>query len=98
MKASAGRKAGAKWPAFIGMILGRNLVVIPNRMIVQSWGAAHWKKTDLESILVLKFSKARPGGRIDLVLANLPDRDYSGVKKGLSTCYWKPWKAYVSRK
>ena len=27
-------KAGGKWSAFDGMILGRNLLLVPNRMIV----------------------------------------------------------------
>ncbi len=95
--ASVSRKVGAKWSAFDGMIYGRNLVVIPNRMIVQAWRAAHWKKTDLDSILILNFSKAPGGGRIDLVHVNVPDHDFKGVTQGWPKYYWKSWKAYLKK-
>lgn len=91
------RKAGTKFSAFAGMIRGRNLLVIPKRMIVQAWRAKHWKATDPDSILVLSFRKVRGGGQIDLVHVNVPGHDYQGVKKGWSTYYWKPWKSYLER-
>ncbi len=94
-KASTSKKAGGRWSAFDGMIHGRNLVVIPNRMIVQAWRAAHWKKTDLDSILILTFSKARGGGRVDLIHVNVPEHDYVGVSRGWPKYYWKPWRAYL---
>src|SRR5664280_1941948 len=67
VKAVASAKVGVKFTAFAGSISGRNLVVIPHRMIVQAWRASHWKKTDLDWILTMTFSKASSGGRIDLV-------------------------------
>ena len=94
-KASVSAKAGAKWTAFDGMILGKNLLVIPGRMIVQAWRASHWKDSDLDSILILNFSKAPGGGRIDLVHAGVPQHDHKGVTKGWPLYYWKPWKAYL---
>ncbi len=97
-KASVSRKVGRKFTIFNGMLSGRNLAVVPNRMIVQAWRAAHWKKTDPDSILILKFSKARGGGRIDLVHVNVPEHDYTGVSRGWPKYYWKPWRAYLRRK
>ncbi len=96
-RARVSSKTGGKFAAFDGMIFGRNLMVVPNRMIVQAWRAAHWKKTDLDSILILTFSKVSTGGRIDLVHVNVPDHDYAGVSQGWPKFYWKPWKAYLSR-
>lgn len=97
-KASTSRKVGGKWSAFDGMIYGRNLVVIPRRMIVQAWRAAHWKKADLDSILILNFNKVRGGGRIDLVHVNVPDHDIAGVSHGWPKYYWNPWRVYLKRK
>jgi hypothetical protein len=37
MPAKISREVGGKWSAFGGMILGKNLVLIPNRMIVETW-------------------------------------------------------------
>jgi activator of HSP90 ATPase len=96
-KASVSRKVGGEFAAFDDMLSGRNLV-IPNRLIVQAWRAAHWKKTDLDSILILNFSKVAGGGRIDLVHVNVPDYDYEGVSLGWPKYYWKPWKRYLKQR
>jgi len=95
---SMSRKAGGRFSAFGGSLIGRNLVVIPGRVIAQTWRSRGWKKTDLDSILILTFSAAPGGGRIDLVHANVPDHDYAGVKDGWVRYYWKPWKAYLKNK
>ena len=94
-KASVSPKVGAKWSAFDGMILGKNLAVVPGRMIVQAWRASHWKDSDLDSVLILNFSPAPGGGKIDLVHAGVPQHDYKGVTKGWPSYYWEPWKAYL---
>jgi activator of HSP90 ATPase len=94
-KASVTAKPGSKWKAFDGMISGRNLVVVPGRMIVQACRASHWKDSDLDSILILNFSKAPGGGRVDLVHVGVPQHDHQGVTKGRPLYYWKPWKVYL---
>ncbi|HMD83322.1 MAG TPA: SRPBCC domain-containing protein [Terriglobia bacterium] len=94
-KASVSARAGAQWTAYDGMISGRNLVVVPGRMIVQAWRASHWKDSDLDSILIMNFSAAPRGGRIDLVHAGVPQHDHQGVTKGWPQYYWNPWKAYL---
>lgn len=94
--AKVGRKAGAAFSAFGGSILGRNLVVVPGKMIVQAWRAAHWKKSDLDSTLVITFGKSPKGGRVELVHANVPDHDHKGVTNGWRDYYWKPWRKYLA--
>lgn len=96
-RATVSAKAGAKFRAFDGMLAGRNLMVIPKRMIVQAWRASHWKKTDPDSILVLRFSKTSRGGRIDLAHVGVPEYDHAGVTKGWPKYYWKPWLAYLKQ-
>lgn len=58
----------------------------------------NWKKNDLDSILILEFSKGKSGGRIDLIHVNVPEHDHKGVQKGWPHYYWKPWKKYIERK
>ncbi len=96
-KATVTAKEGKPFTAFDGMLLGRNLVVVPKRMIVQAWRAAHWKKSDLDSILTLIFSPAPGGGRIDLVHVGVPKHDHKGVSEGWPKYYWKPWKTYLKQ-
>jgi activator of HSP90 ATPase len=58
MPAKISGKVGGKWSAFGGMIFGKNLALIPNRRIVQTWRSAKWKKADPDSILVVNFEKS----------------------------------------
>jgi activator of HSP90 ATPase len=96
-KAVVSSKVGAKFTAFDGMLSGQNLVIVPNLMIVQAWRASHWKKTDLDSILILTFSAAPGGGRIDLVHVGVPQHDRKGVRLGWPKYYWKPWRSYLKK-
>lgn len=90
-------KVGGKWSAFGGMILGKNLVLIPNRMIVQTWRSSEWKKTDADSILVVSFEKSASGGaQVDLVHVGVSEYDHKGVTEGWVKYYWEPWSAYLT--
>lgn len=97
-KARIGRKTGAKFEGWNRALSGRNLLIVPHRLIVQAWRSVHFKSSDPDSILVLEFSKAPGGGRIDLVHVNVPPQDHKGVKGGWPKYYWKPWKKYLLAK
>ena len=90
------RKVGGAFNAFGGAISGRNLLIIPGTMIVQAWRSTHFKPSDPDSILVLCFSKASGGSRVDLVHVNVPQQDHKGVTQGWQKYYWKPWKKYLA--
>ncbi len=97
MPAKISRNVGGKWSAFAGMILGKNLALIPNRMIVQSWRSAEWKKTDPDSVLVVSFEKNTSGGaQVHLVHVGVPEHDHQGVTQGWVKFYWEPWKAFLA--
>jgi activator of HSP90 ATPase len=91
-------KVGGKFTAFGGAIAGRNLLLVPHRMIVQAWRATHWPQSDPDSVLILRFSEMHGQGRIDLVHVNVPEHDHEGVSKGWPSYYWDPWKAYLRKK
>jgi activator of HSP90 ATPase len=96
MPAKISPKVGGKWSAFGGMILGKNLVLTPNRRIVQTWRASHWKKGDPDSILVVSFEKSTDGGaKVELDHVGVPQYDHAGVMQGWVKYYWEPWKAYL---
>jgi activator of HSP90 ATPase len=89
---------GGKWSAFDGMIGGRNLLLAPNRMLVQAWRSHSWKKADPDSILIVRFEKVAGGTRVDLTHVGVPAYDQAGVTKGWRNYYWKPWKNYLATK
>jgi activator of HSP90 ATPase len=96
-KAKLGSRVGAAFTAFDGALKGKNLLLVPDKMIVQAWRADHWKDSDGDSILVLTFTKTAKGGRVDLVHANVPEHDHRGVTEGWRTYYWQPWRAYFAK-
>ena len=97
-KAAMSRKVGGKFMAHAGHLGGRNLAIVPKRLIVQSWRGSNWKKRDLDSILILVFSRVRGGGRISMVHVNVPDAHASSISRGWGEYYWRPWKASLRRK
>jgi len=97
MPAKTSPKPGAKWSAFGGAIWGRNLLIIPNKLIVQAWRSKHFGKSDPDSILILTFSGTAKSAHIDLVHVNVPTQDYKGVSEGWPKFYWSPWKEYLRR-
>jgi activator of HSP90 ATPase len=97
MPAKISPKVGGKWSAFGGMILGKNLALVPNRRIVQSWRSAEWKKADPDSTLIVSFEKSAEGaGQVHLVHVGVPEYDHAGVTQGWVKFYWEPWKAYLA--
>ncbi len=97
-KARISRKVGGKFTAWSGQLRGYNLLIVPNQLIVQAWRATHWKASEADSILILKFSKAAAGGQVDIVHVNVPEHDHNGVSKGWPKYYWQPWKKYLAGK
>ena len=91
-------RAGSKYSAFNGMLRGRTLYTVPGRLIVQAWRSSGWKKGDLDSTLILRFTPRGGRGRIDLVHANVPDHDYRGVNNGWKKYYWRAWRKYLARR
>jgi uncharacterized protein YndB with AHSA1/START domain len=87
--------AGADWSAFDGRIGGRVLALVPPRRIVQTWRSFEWEESELDSILVLTFTRAGAGGCVDLVQVGVPDRLYDTLVSGWPVRYWQPWTAYL---
>ena len=93
--ASIDPKAGGKFSAFGGMLQGKFLVLVRNKMIVQTWRSVKFKNTDEDSILCIRFERVKGGARLDLVHAFIPGHDYADVKGGWPKYYWKPWVKYI---
>jgi activator of HSP90 ATPase len=98
MPAKVDGKVGGKWSAFGGMILGKTLALVPHRMIVQAWRSSAWKKTDPDSILVVRFERTKTGAAAYLAHVGVPPYDHRGVTEGWKKYYWQPWKKYLQER
>jgi len=88
-------KVGGKWTAFGGALVGKNLALVPNRMIVQAWRSSQFKAGDEDSILVVRFEKSSGGTTVALSHVGVPKHDHKGVTNGWKKYYWEPWKEYL---
>ena len=93
-----GSKPGSTFRAFGGALSGKVLFTRPGRMIVQTWRSTNFGKRDLDSTLILTFWPRGRSGRIQLVHANVADRDVRGVTEGWRKYYWRPWRAYLTKR
>jgi len=91
-------KEGARFSAYDGYCGGKNLQLIRNRLIVQSWRSADWSDDDVDSTFILLFEQMGNDSIITIVHANVPDKHFAGVKAGWDDYYWKPRKKYFAEK
>jgi len=96
LPAKMSAKAGGTFRACGKALRGKNLAVVPGKMVVQAWRSIAFKKSDPDSILILTFSKTARGARVDLVHVNVPEQDHKGVTDGWPKYYWNPWRAYLA--
>ena len=89
--------AGGVFRAFDGMVAGTILHIQPKSLIVQTWRAATWPLTELDSVLTLSFWPAEDGARIEIVHINVADDDFAGVSQGWEKYYWTPWRTYLTK-
>jgi uncharacterized protein YndB with AHSA1/START domain len=97
-KAAMSRKVGGTFTAHGTHLRGRNLAIVPKRLIVQSWRATNWKKRDLDSVLTLVFSRVPGGAQVAMVHANVPDAHAASITRGWKDYYWDRWRAYLRRR
>ena len=93
-----GARPGSAFRAFNGALSGKLLYTRPGRMIVQTWRSTNFERADLDSILVLTSQPRGRSGGIQLVHANVADRDVRGVTGGWKKYYWTPWRAYLKKR
>jgi activator of HSP90 ATPase len=91
-------KAGAKYAVSDGYITGRNLQLVKDKLIVQSWRAADWDKTDGDSTFIIHIEPKGKDSVLNVTHANVPDKHAKSIAGGWHTYYWKPWKQYLAGK
>jgi len=91
-------EVGTEWSAFDGRIHGRMLALTPARQIVSSWRSFEWQDEELDALLMLAFTAAGGGSRVELVQVGVPERLYETLVSGWPVRYWQPWRAYLERR
>jgi activator of HSP90 ATPase len=94
-KAVITKKEGAKFSAYNKYITGKNLQLIKDKLIVQSWRASDWQESDMDSTFILSFTQKGNDVVMEMVHANVPDEQAKSLTKGWDEYYWLLWKAAI---
>jgi activator of HSP90 ATPase len=91
-------REGAVYSAHDGYISGKNLRLVKDKQIVQTWRASGWNDSDTDSVFILNFEPKGKDVVLQVVHANLPDKHAASINKGWHDYYWGPWKNYIAGK
>ncbi len=95
MSAAIDPKAGGAFSTFGGLIVGRNVELLPNQRIVQAWRPTHW---DPGVYSIVKFELKSRDSETTVVLdhTGFPESDYDGLNSGWKPRYWDPLKRFLA--
>ncbi len=95
-KASISRKVGGKFSTFDGYSEGKNLELIPDTKIVQTWRAVDWPE-NVYSIITFSLTKTPAGTRLIFTQTNIPGEFIDDVSQGWKDYYWQPMKQMLEK-
>src|SRR5213075_1544174 len=89
-------KEGGKYSVHGGYITGKNLQLIKNKLIVQTWRAEGWGKDDADSTFIILLEPTGKNVVLHATHANVPDKHAASIDAGWHKHYWEPWKKYLA--
>ena len=95
-EASMSNEIGAEVSAWDGYITGRNLELVPDERIVQSWRTTQFSDEHEDSIITVVLEEIDGSTLLTLMHANVPDEQTSYEQGGWQEYYFKPMKGYFS--
>ena len=85
--AEVGRKVGEAFSCYGGYLKGKQLELVPNQCIKQSWHAASWQK-DHYSTVTITLKDVAEGVELCLIHEGVPAEDEEGISEGWYLNYW----------
>lgn len=93
--AEIAREAGGAFSCFGGMIVGRQVELVPGRRIVQAWRAGNWPEGTY-SIARFELSPDGDGTRLSFDQAGHPSAQQPHLEAGWIKMYWEPLNKYLA--
>lgn len=95
-EARISKRIGGEFSVYNDYAIGKNLELIPNQLIRQTWRASDWPDGAISEIK-LELEPTHLGTRISFTHKGIPLSEYEKIKSGWSEFYWKPLKAYLEK-
>lgn len=94
-KAACSPEEGASFTAWDGYISGRNIKLVPDSEIVQSWRTTEFDESDPDSELIVRLAPVEGGTELTLIHNKIP-QGQPDYKKGWEDHYLTPMAAYFA--
>ncbi|HUW89697.1 MAG TPA: SRPBCC family protein [Candidatus Nanopelagicaceae bacterium] len=97
-KAKVSRVVGGSFSIFEGSLSGKNVELIQDKKIVQTWrgDGENWPK-GYYSTITLILEPVDQGTLITFTHVDIPEASYESVKEGWDTYYWEPLKEMLEK-
>lgn len=95
-KASISTKVGGKFTVYGDYITGKNIELVQDKKIVQSWHANDWVEGHYSTV-TFNLIKTKTGTKLDFTQTNVPDEHYKDIKQGWIDYYWQPLKDMLKK-
>ncbi len=95
MPADIDPKAGGAFSMFQGMIVGRNVELVPAERIVQAWRPAAWPP-GIYSLVHFELKPNGSGCTVVLDHSSFPPGNYDHLSLGWKDHYWEPLKKFLA--
>jgi activator of HSP90 ATPase len=92
-EASCSEKVGDIFTAWDGYIIGKNIRLIKDSEIVQTWRTSEFEDSDEDSELIIKLKEIPDGCELILMHNNIT-HGHNDYKQGWIDHYFKPMKEY----
>lgn len=96
-RAVISRKVGGKFTVYGDYIQGKNVDLIRDKKIVQTWRAKDWKPKDHYSQVTYALSSTKTGTRLTFTQTGVPAEQYKNIKQGWTHFYWRPMKLMLEK-
>ena len=95
-KVSISRKVGGKFSVYDNYATGKNLILIKDKKIVQTWRASDWPNGHFSKVTFL-LTKTKTGTKLTFTQTDVPDDKYKEISKGWYDFYWNPIKIFLEK-
>jgi activator of HSP90 ATPase len=95
-KARISRKVGGAIMAYDDYITGKNVELIPDQKIVQTWRAVDWPEGYYSRVVFL-FTAVPEGTRLDFTHTDVPEGTEEEFTQGWIDNYWEPMKVFLEK-
>jgi activator of HSP90 ATPase len=95
LSAVISRDEGGAFTMFGGIIVGRNIELVPDKRVVQAWRPAYWKP-GVYSLVKFELLAAGDGTTVVLDHTGFHEGLYASLSSGWGERYWEPMRKYFS--